>query len=450
VTPLRVNAGWVIPIGGDAIPGGAVLIGSGGRIEAVGPDNEVPRPAGAEQIELGDAALLPGLVNVHSHLELTALRGLVRDLPFVDWLLTIKAIKDGLDAAAFRASARWGVLESFAAGITTSGDTGSTLQAAVALAELGGRGVAYHEVVGVDPAGCAESLAGLERALAALEPYRSERVAIGVSPHAPYTVSEELVRAVAALAERRGLKTAMHVAESREERELVEEGRGPFADHLRSRGIEVSSRGCSTVEWLERVGLLGCRPLLIHCVTAGQGDFECVRRHRATVAHCPWSNATLGHGRADFAAMRRAGLVVGLGTDSVAAGGRLDLFAEARFAALGQALSPRDMLRLVTADGAAALGVSGIGTLAPGAWGDLAAVGLSAPALAAAGGPEEAVAGSATASDVVLAAVAGRVVYQRGRWPGVHLDAEREAYLSAAAAAAGVSRAARRRDIFGL
>jgi 5-methylthioadenosine/S-adenosylhomocysteine deaminase len=229
----------------------------------------------------------------------------------------------------------------------------------------------------------------------------------------------------------------MHVAESREERELVEAGRGPFADDLRTRGIRVEARGCSTVRWLERAGLLSLRPLLIHCVTADADDFRLARRHGATAVHCPWSNAVLGHGRADLGAMREAGLSVGLGTDSVVAGGRLDLFAEARLAALGPELSPREMLHLMTAGGAAALGLEDVGTLTRGAWGDLTAVGLAAPAFAAARDPEEAVAWGATAADVVFAAVAGRAVYDHGRFPGAALAAEQSGYARAAAAAAG-------------
>jgi 5-methylthioadenosine/S-adenosylhomocysteine deaminase len=432
----------VLPVAGEPIADGAVLIGSDGRIAAAGPTAAVPTAKDAETVALGDAALLPGLVNVHSHLELTALRALVRDLPFPDWIRAVRAIKDGLDAEAFRASARWGVLESFAAGITTSGDTGTTRQAAAALAELGARGVAYHEVIGPDPAQCAPALAALEEALAALAPHASERITIGVSPHAPYTVSEELLRAVTALAANLRLKTAMHAAESQEERALVEEGQGPFAEHLRSRGIAVAARGTTTVGWLERTGFLSGRPLLIHCVTAGADDLERARRAGAAVANCPQSNAELRHDRADFAAMRRLGLAVGVGTDSVVTGGGMDLFAVARAAAQGLAaggsLSARELLRLVTVDGAAALGLEGVGALVEGAWGDLAAVHLAEPG--AESGPEEAVAWNAAASDVVFTAVAGRVVYRRGRWPLVRIGTERAAYRAACGRAAAVSR----------
>ncbi len=434
-----------------------MLVGADGRIAAVGPEREVPRPRGATAVRLGGAALLPGLVNAHSHLELTALRGLVRDLPFLDWIRLVRAIKDGLDGADFRASARWGVLEGFAAGITTSGDTGSTRQAAAALDELGARGVAYQEVFGPAPESCAASLAQLERDLAALAAHRSERVEIGVSPHAPYTVSGPLLEAVTRLAAggpgsaggSRPLKAAMHTAESREEAELVARGRGPFAAHLASRGIAAGPRARSSVAWLEAAGFLALRPLLIHCVTVDQADVAAIARRGATVAHCPWSNAVLGHPRADVAALRRAGIAVGLGTDSVAAGGRLDLFAEARLAALAAPLEPAEMLRLVTADGAAALGVAGAGILAPGAWGDLAAVDLAGPAFVGGDGVEQAVAWGATAADVVLTAVAGRVVYRRGRWPGVRIGAERAAFSRAAARAAALSREARSHGIFG-
>jgi len=443
VKPLRVAARWVLPVSGEPIARGAVLVGADGRIAAVGPDASVPRPARRDDVALGRAALLPGLVNAHSHLELTALRGLVRDVPFFEWIRTVRAIKYGVDRAIYRASARWGVLESFAAGITTSGDTGTTLQAAAALAELGARGVAYQEIFGPDPKQCAASMAGLEEALQQLARFASDRLTIGVSPHAPYTVSDELLRAATALAARRRLTTATHAAESEEERALVERGGGPFADDLRSRGITVEPKRTTTIGWLERAGFLALKPLLIHCVTASPDDLARAHRAGATAVHCPWSNAALGHGRADFAAMRRLGLVVGVGTDSVVAGGGHDLFTATRLAALGlpagQGLSARGLLRLLTADGAAALGLEGVGTLTVGAWGDLTAVRLDTAATAGTDA-EAAAAWSVTASDVVFTAVAGRVVYRNGRWPGVHIAAERRDFLAAASAAAAVSR----------
>ena len=435
-----MSARWVLPVVTPPIEHGAVLV-EDGRIVGVGPDRALPRPPSAEVWDLGEAVLLPGLVNTHAHLELTALRGLVRALPFADWIRTLRHITDALSADTFRASSRWGVLEHFAAGITTIGDTGSSRAPAIALAELHARGIAYHEVFGPDPARVGEALRGLEEALDALWPYESARVRIGVSPHAPYTVSDELLRAVVALARRRERRVAMHVAESREETLLVERGDGPFAEALRRRGIAVTAHGVTPVAWAARGGLLELEPLLIHCVTAGEEDFRFMARHRAAVAHCPWSNATLGHGRANLAAMRAHGLTVGVGTDSVAAGGAIDLFAEARFAALGCPLTPREMLRLITLDAAAALGVEGAGALAPGAWGDLAAVALAAPGFAGLTDPEEAIATCATAADVRFTWVAGRMMFKRLFWPGVDVEAERAAFVQARTAAAAAAAA---------
>jgi 5-methylthioadenosine/S-adenosylhomocysteine deaminase len=431
VGALRLAARWVLPMDGPPIAHGAVLVGADGRIAAVGPEPRVPRPPLAVTRHLGAVALLPGLVNAHAHLELTALRGLVRDLPFPRWIATLRRVKDALAADHALAAARWGVLEGFAAGITTLGDTGSTGAAARAMADLGARGVAYQEVFGPDPAHCAKSLAGLEAALDDLARWGSERVRIGVSPHAPYTVSEPLLAAVAGLARARGLPLAMHLAESPEEAAFVRDGAGPFAEALARRGIAVAPRGASPVQWAFAAGLDGVRPLVIHCVTAGPEDFGLIAGAGATVAHCPLSNATLGHGRADLPGMRRAGLTVGIGTDSVAAGGGLDLFAELRAAAAGRDLSPGELLRLVTSDAARALGVAGAGVLAPGAWGDLVAVSLRRPAFEPHADPELAIASTASASDVVATWVAGRLVYERGRWPGVDVAAAREAVAAA-------------------
>lgn len=432
---LRLRARWVFPITGAPIAHGAVLVGEDGRVAAVGPDIAVPRSDGALARDLGEVALMPGLVNTHTHLELMALRGLVQDRPFTRWITQIRRLKDRLTADSYRAAARWGVLESFAAGITTTGDTGSTGEPARAMADLGARGVAYHEVFGPDPAQQQGVMAGLRAALRELDRLASERLAIGVSPHAPYTVSEELLHAVGALAREDVRKVAMHVAESREEGDFVVEGRGRFAEQLRGRGIHVPIHGVSPVSWALR-GLGAAQPLLIHCVHADAEDFHAITRALATVAHCPCSNAALDNGHADLALMRELGVKVGLGTDSVAAGNALDLFVEARLAGMAAALGPREQLRLITADAADALGVAGVGRIEVGAWGDLVAVAPKGRGFAAFADAEGAIAGGADAGSVRATWVAGRAVYDGGEWPGVNVELERQAFAAASEQAA--------------
>jgi 5-methylthioadenosine/S-adenosylhomocysteine deaminase len=425
VGALRLSARWVVPVTARPIAYGAVLVDAAGRVAAVGTDADVPRPGDTAAHDLGDVALLPGLVNTHTHLELMALRGLVTDSAFTRWIMSVRRLKDSLPAESFRAAARWGVLESFAHGITSIGDTGSTGEAARAMADFGARGVAYQEVFGPDPAQLGASLALLETALRALQPCESERVAVGVSPHAPYTVSEPLLAAVAALADREQRRIAMHVGESAEERMFVEQGRGPFADHLRGRGVPVAAHGVSPIAWALRGGLEAVQPLLIHCVHGDQHDFAAAARCSASIAHCPWSNQLLGNGRAPLRLMKDSGVNVGVGTDSVAAGNTFDLFAEQRLAAMGVPLTPNERLRLITADAADALGIVDAGRLASGAWGDLCAVSLRGPGFAAAHDIEAALASSAGASDVTAVWVAGRLVYQGGAWPGVDAAHER-------------------------
>jgi len=221
-----------------------------------------------------------------------------------------------------------------------------------ALARLGGRGIAYHEVFGPDPAKCAASMTEMEHALARLSRFASSQLHLGVSPHAPYTVSEPLYRAVAAFARREGLPVAVHLAESREEVQLVREGRGPFAEALRARGIAVEPRGLSPVEYLLQLGVLASGVCLcIHCVQVDAPDVRILREAGVAAAHCPRSNRAHGHGVTPVAALRAAGVRVGLGTDSVVSVGDLDLWAEAEAAGW----QGEEALRMLTLEGARAL-----------------------------------------------------------------------------------------------
>jgi 5-methylthioadenosine/S-adenosylhomocysteine deaminase len=219
-------------------------------------------------------------------------------------------------------------------------------------------------------------MAGLRQRVADLRRFTSERVRLGVSPHAPYTVSAALYRAVAEFAVQEQLPIAVHLAESVAESELVTGGGGPFAKAWSLRGIPLpDSSGASPVAWLDAHGVLGPRTLAIHLVRAQAGDIASLRRSHTSVAHCPLSNRRHGHGVAPIRDFLDAGLRVGVGTDSVASVGRLDLLAEARAARALAGLSAAEALALVTSGGAEALGVHReVGSLQPGLWGDIAVV----------------------------------------------------------------------------
>jgi len=408
---LRLRADWLVPITAPPIPDGAVLVAAGGRVAAAGADALVPRPPGVPELRLDGAALLPGLVNAHTHLELTGLGGRAEEEDFVAWIGTIRRLKAERGPEEYLAAARAGIRQGWAGGVTTVADTGDSGAALRALAELGGSGVAYQEVFGPDPAQAAESMAGLHAAVAALRPVQTARARLGLSPHAPYSVSGALYAAVARLAGEDELPLAVHVAESAAESALLADGSGGFAAAWGRRGITPPAAGVTPIEWLERHGVLGPRTLCIHAVRVDARDVGRLRATGAAVAHCPLSNLRHGHGRAPLAALLGAGLRVGVGTDSEASVGAADLLAEARAARAIAGLDARAALALATAGAAAAIGMAGeVGELSPGAWADLFAVAL--PPGAGMAGVEEAVLASGGA-DVLGTWVGGRPVFRR-------------------------------------
>lgn len=433
---ILFRAAWVLPVTSPPIRDGAVLVDAAGRIVAVGPAAGVPCPEGAEVVELGDAALLPGLVNVHGHPELAAFRGLLEDLPFHEWIPALVRAKRGaaLTPADYDVAARWSCIESIVAGITTIAATEDSGAALGALREAGLRGVVYREVFGAEPEVARSALAGLRAKVEAMRIHETDRVRVGISPHAPYTISDELFRLAGEYALAEGLPIAIHAAEAVAETELISGGSGPFADWLRGAGIAIRPRGRSTIELLDRTGVLRARPLLIHCVQIDGDDIRRIADAGARIAHCPIANARLGHGIAPLVEIREAGIDVGLGTDSVASNNRLDLLEEARVAQLMQRARLRDggilpaseLLRLATIDGARALGLDDrIGSLEPGKDADLCAIALDGAHLTPCHDPVATIFHAARAPDVRLTVVAGRVLYRAGRVLSLDADALR-------------------------
>ena len=376
----RYHARWVCPVASVPVRNGTV-VEHYGRIAYVGPRNAAP--SGGNDVDLGEVILVPGLVNAHCHLELTAMRGFLDGLGFREWILRLTSARHAVFTAEMSLdAARLGVVEGLRHGITTFADTGDTGAGFDAMLELGVRGICFREVFGPDPALCDGAIAALEAKIDVMLPRATALVRVGVSPHAPYTVSDALFRATAALAKARDLAVAVHIAESALESELVEQGAGAFADGLRARGIAVAVRARSPVALLESLGVLGERPLLIHCVRVNAEDIVAIARHDCAVAHCPASNAKLGHGIAPLVAFLDAKIRVGIGSDSVASNDRMNLLDESRTAALfanareqrHDALPAARALALATMGGAQALGLNReIGSIEVGKAADLAA-----------------------------------------------------------------------------
>jgi cytosine/adenosine deaminase-related metal-dependent hydrolase len=181
----RYTARWVLPVTDTPIRDGAVLVDAEGRITAIGPASDVPAPGHAEPFDLGESVLMPGLINVHAHLDLAHLRGSIEDTSFPDWIATLLAIKRRvtLTPAETVAVAHWSCIEAVAAGITTVATTEDSDAGFQALRESGLRGIAYREVFGPDPAQAPEAIAGARTAIARMREMESDLVRVGVSPH---------------------------------------------------------------------------------------------------------------------------------------------------------------------------------------------------------------------------------------------------------------------------
>jgi 5-methylthioadenosine/S-adenosylhomocysteine deaminase len=416
----RYHARFICPVSGPPLRD-ATLVERHGRILYVGPRETAPDDG--DDVDLGDTIVVPGLVNAHCHLELTAMRGFLDGLAFREWIMRLTvARREVMTPEMLLDAARLGVLEGVRHGITTFADTGDTGAGFDAMLEQGVRGICYREVFGPDPLQCDAAIAGLIERVGEMQRRATTMVHVGVSPHAPYTVSDALFRATAAFASANGLPLAVHIAESASESELVVQGTGVFADGLRARGIATTPRARSPVALLEQLGVLGPSALLIHCVRVDDADIADIVRHDCAVAHCPASNARLGHGVAPLTALLSAGVKVGLGTDSVASNDRQDILDEARLASLlassseqrHDALSATRALELATIGGARALGMDAeIGTLEVGKAADFAAFPLLAHR-APVHDPVAALVHALAGAAAEFVAVAGRVKVRDG------------------------------------
>jgi cytosine/adenosine deaminase-related metal-dependent hydrolase len=425
------SADWVLPVEGGPIERGAVAV-EDGRIAAVGRADEL-----GDGERFPDAAIVPGLVNAHAHLEYAVYAGFGDGLEFGPWLSLHVERKRRIGSEDALAIARLGAAECLRSGVTCVADASFSGAAAPACAELGLRAVVYLEVFGPDTRQLDERFAAsrdrYSDAYGAL-------VRLGVSPHAPYTASLQLYAACAGL----GLPIATHLAESEAEREWLTRGAGPWAGLAH---LLLPPPGETGIRALARAGLLGPRMIAAHCVDVDAEEIALLAEHDTAVAHCPRSNALLGCGTAPLSELRSAGVRVGLGTDSPASAPSFDMFDELRTAVLAararerkpEALSARDALELATLGSAHALGLGAeIGSLAPGKRGDLTVVSLEGSPYLPWEDPAAGVVFGGSPERVLLTVVEGSERYRKGRTEWHELiaggHAARRRLLSSAAA----------------
>jgi cytosine/adenosine deaminase-related metal-dependent hydrolase len=424
------SARWVLPVSAAPIEYGAVAV-DGPLITGVGSAAEIVARFPEARVEsFGQSLILPGLINTHTHLELTALRGYLEneESDFFAWLrkLTLARL-ERMTPDDIRVSATWGACEAVRAGITCVGDASdSAMMSMLALRDVGLRGIVFQESFGPDARLAQENFAKLWRKIDDLRGIENDLVRVGVSPHAPYTVCRPQLELIADFAQAERLPLMMHAAESQAEEDFLCEGTGLFAEGLAKRGIEWTPPRVPTIQYLKQVRILDCEPLLAHCIRVDRADIEVLAQTRAKVAHCPKSNAKLGHGRAPFADFVAAGVTVGLGSDSVASNNTCDIIEEARFAILmardpqHPLLKASQVLAAATVGGAYCVGLGDeIGVLREGAQADLVVVSLDGVHQLPVYDPVAALIFASSGRDVVLTMVAGREVFRDQRVVGV-------------------------------
>lgn len=424
------SARWVLPISSQLIVDGAVAVADS-SIAAVGALDELTANyPDAPLTDFGSAVILPGLINTHSHLELTVMRGFLEreEADFFAWLRKLTLARLAMTPDDLRVSAISGAIEAARAGVTCLGDASASARYGMeALRTVGLRGIVYQESFGPDPRLANENVAELRERIAQLRELDDRQRRVGVSPHSPYTVSEPQLELIARLAIDEPVPLMMHAAESQAEESFMMSGRGPFADGLKDRGIDWQAPGISTIQYLKRCGVLEAQPLLAHCITTNDADLDLLKESRTGIAHCPRSNAKLGHGRARFTNFLSHGIRVGLGSDSVASNNNCDILEEARFATLisrfdvdEDRVTAEQALFAATLGGARAMGRDKeVGALAPGMQADLAVVGLGGIHQQPVGDPAAALVFASTGRDVVMTMVAGKEIYRDGVVKGI-------------------------------
>jgi cytosine/adenosine deaminase-related metal-dependent hydrolase len=345
---------------GEPVRDGWVAV-EAGRIRALG--TAPPRAS----TDLGRVAILPALVNAHTHIELSYLRGAVPpSARLVDWvraLLARRRAQPDPGAEEIVASARRAIAEARASGTGVIGDVANSTVTVPLLGDAGLCAVVFLELIGF---GAGDATERVRAARAALEAAGGgSDVRTSIAPHAPYSVSPALFRAIRSdLDCRPGAVSTVHLGESPEEIEFVAQGTGPWRHLLRDVGAWDETwrpHGGSPVAYLGDLGFLDGRTLAVHGVQFTADDLARLRRLGTTIVSCPRSNQHVGVGAPPLAAFYEAGVPVAFGTDSLASVPDLNLFgelAEARRVAPG--VPARRLLQSATLGGARALGVDDI------------------------------------------------------------------------------------------
>jgi 5-methylthioadenosine/S-adenosylhomocysteine deaminase len=357
-----------------SINNGAVVFSRGTILDAGTAERILKKYPGHRVYRLENAVLMPGLINVHTHLELPPLLDIIRARTFPDWVLNLIQVKKELDNTGYAIAARQNVRSLILSGTTTVGEICTHGVSPGVMKQSGLRAIIYKEIISMRPSSILPHPSSLvSRPLSRL-------IQTGISPHAPHTVSGTALLQIKELALQKEIRLCMHVAESKDEIRLLQGGKSGFEKLYRVAGWDAAwaPSADSPFEYLQRLGLLDPHFLAVHAVQVTDKDISLIKRSRVSVAHCPRSNRETGVGKMPLKKFLDAGISVGLGTDSLASSPGLNLWDEMRYAYRihrSAGVTARDIVTLATNGGAKTLGMfDAIGSVVPGKRADIIAV----------------------------------------------------------------------------
>jgi cytosine/adenosine deaminase-related metal-dependent hydrolase len=356
---IRYRAGWILPISAAPIRAGFVIL-ERGRIVAVSA-HDAPflgsdESQNGETVDLGDVAVLPGLVNAHTHLELSWMRGRVAPSASMPaWAGSLMALRRE-HAAEPLAPIETAIKEVREAGTALVGDVTNTLAPDQLLRHSPLGGAMFYEVLGFS---APEPEQVVRRARAVLNGLPADdEWSRTIVPHAPYSVSPSLFRAIGSAAGNAPM--SVHIGESRDEMEFLRTGTGAWREllgHLGAWNDRWQPPGCGPVEYLDRLGLLNDRLIAVHGTQLPDRELARLVSAGATLVTCPRSNTWTGAGPPPIDRFYASGVRVAIGTDSLASVEDLNLFQElACVRRLAPHVPAGRLLESATIAGATALG----------------------------------------------------------------------------------------------
>ena len=376
---IIIRAKYLIPTPGSCIENGAVAV-TGAKIHRVGLWCEMSAIPGVEKvIDLGNAVIMPGLINTHTHLDLSNLHNRIKPTSnFTHWVFQVIGARMRWKDEDYVSSIEKGAKLSIESGVTTVADISNTGHAFSVLKKSPLRKVVYKEIIGIKPEQAADIMKKLKEELPQIK--TDALLSVGLSPHAPYSVSRELYQAACGFAGESRLPVCTHLAETQDEIEFLTKGTGNFPAFLRQiRALPDGWKppGTTPVRYLSEMGVINNRTLLIHCNYVSDEEIALIQSSGASVAFCPGSHCFFGHTNHPVRRFLDAGINVGIGTDSLASNDRLSVLDELKILSANHTLPPQTLISMATVNGAKAIGLeSRVGQLREGFESDICGVGL--------------------------------------------------------------------------